>query len=1070
MGLVDFFSKRNGGKRYSSNTNFRNQFSSSEEESDDEDSQSAFLRSRDKKRNTKTSKQRRRSKKYRRKSTKRPAEIEFDSDDDHAGGPFGDDSNNEDATAALLSHEAEVLTREELFDLPARDLRKKCKALRINTSNVFEKKDLVSLLHNHYRTNNRQQQQSRKDEVSNVAFATHGNYLGDTMTTLPGSNGNNTIASNRIGVVNSNVAPTDDESEQMVEILQEIIPYFNQGDANIDEIVKDTIERLPPDNLENRDKEGNSLLLICCQSGAYELVPLLLSKGSDPNAINNYGETGLHFTSYSDTYSPETAKILVQNGANAEVKEMRFGCTALHYAASMGDAELCRILLDGGASPLTLDKNRCDPIGYATQSKKQACISLLTTSSSRWMASASKIANLHATADDDRGYESDWQQLIDDQSGFPYFYNRNNGNSMWADEYREYKNSKTQQRKSSPMAFMERSFRRAPSSFAETKSSRSLKDSNEVKALMPEIELASGKGDIAEEKVSDLIESKEARLETLSDMKESNERGAFVKDNVENDILDNGDIEDIVSDCSSSSGSTHAFDHEEDDDGNKPLTSTKLKIEAPPKDINLSPTNTPTVNSKKLVSQESFNMRLDSIQEQWTRQLQKMEATTSEIEDIKRLKASEQMLSSQLKTLQAEIEKKDAEIDNLNSHQARDCSTESELLVAKGSTNDIGVGDQDVRNEVWVASKEFDAVREKTSTREKELHDLQEQFSKLQASLGTKERHLAVMEEKQNRNVEQMKLMEDLLQKEKDAKNEAVILVEQTRAGIAGSAEIAQSLEAEKKRGDELVARLRSDIMDLELKLLEVQNETSSQLQESEQKILQQSTEVCALKKEIEDCKLSHNAYKADVTKRQREEIENLLSDHHIEKAKFDLEVQIQQEARNKSEAEKVKAFERYQEAEQRANDAESRLAQMSSMINQAKTMVAANEKLHHSLHTEIQKRKHLHNKLEDLKGRIRVYVRIRPLSKSEISMNSKGSLIKEDKRTCVMHPDNERGATKSWEFDHCFSGDSEGNTQVDVFKDTKELITSAVDGFNVCIFCYGQTGSGKVSRLELLG
>lgn len=41
--------------------------------------------------------------------------------------------------------------------------------------------------------------------------------------------------------------------------------------------------------------------------------------------------------------------------------------------------------------------------------------------------------------------------------------------------------------------------------------------------------------------------------------------------------------------------------------------------------------------------------------------------------------------------------------------------------------------------------------------------------------------------------------------------------------------------------------------------------------------------------------------------------------------------------------------------------------------------------------------------------------------------------------------------------------GGQEGNTQADVFKDTKHLIMSVVDGYNVCIFAYGQTGAGKV-------
>lgn len=55
----------------------------------------------------------------------------------------------------------------------------------------------------------------------------------------------------------------------------------------------------------------------------------------------------------------------------------------------------------------------------------------------------------------------------------------------------------------------------------------------------------------------------------------------------------------------------------------------------------------------------------------------------------------------------------------------------------------------------------------------------------------------------------------------------------------------------------------------------------------------------------------------------------------------------------------------------------------MANMIKEAKTLITANEKLHRSLQEEIDKRKILHNMIEDMKGRIRVYARIRPLSYS---------------------------------------------------------------------------------------
>ena len=69
--------------------------------------------------------------------------------------------------------------------------------------------------------------------------------------------------------------------------------------------------------------------------------------------------------------------------------------------------------------------------------------------------------------------------------------------------------------------------------------------------------------------------------------------------------------------------------------------------------------------------------------------------------------------------------------------------------------------------------------------------------------------------------------------------------------------------------------------------------------------------------------------------------------------------------------------------------------------------------------------------------------------------------MTKEDERTCVMAGDAATASeVRDWEFDKIFAGsDADGNTQDNVFKDTSLLITSAIDGFNVCIFAYGQTG-----------
>ncbi|CAM6126245.1 unnamed protein product [Calypogeia fissa] len=100
--------------------------------------------------------------------------------------------------------------------------------------------------------------------------------------------------------------------------------------------------------------------------------------------------------------------------------------------------------------------------------------------------------------------------------------------------------------------------------------------------------------------------------------------------------------------------------------------------------------------------------------------------------------------------------------------------------------------------------------------------------------------------------------------------------------------------------------------------------------------------------------------------------------------------------------------------------------------------------------------RKRYFNMMEDMKGKIRVYARWRPLSDKETRESQKISLQSPDEFT-VEHP--WKDEKKQHQFDHVFDDVA---TQEIIFEDTKYLVQSAVDGFNVCIFAYGQTGSGK--------
>lgn len=107
-------------------------------------------------------------------------------------------------------------------------------------------------------------------------------------------------------------------------------------------------------------------------------------------------------------------------------------------------------------------------------------------------------------------------------------------------------------------------------------------------------------------------------------------------------------------------------------------------------------------------------------------------------------------------------------------------------------------------------------------------------------------------------------------------------------------------------------------------------------------------------------------------------------------------------------------------------------------------------------------KRKALLNELEDMKGKIRVYCRIRPFSRTEKEDAAKAKM-------CVEIND-EMSMTVRGRIDHTYNFDSvfgPDSTQDQVFSETKRLVQSAIDGFNVCVFAYGQTGSGKTFTIQ---
>lgn len=152
---------------------------------------------------------------------------------------------------------------------------------------------------------------------------------------------------------------------------------------------------------------GQTGLMVAAENGRTETVKLLLSKGADPNILDENGYNCLHHAAengaanivhllvtvcdinlqtYSNGRSPLllalwkkhawTAKVLLENGADCCVTNYK-GCTALHEAVKLGSMELVNAALNQGCSVNDTNKKRRTPLFLALKYKKMEIARLL---------------------------------------------------------------------------------------------------------------------------------------------------------------------------------------------------------------------------------------------------------------------------------------------------------------------------------------------------------------------------------------------------------------------------------------------------------------------------------------------------------------------------------------------------------------------------------------------------------------------------------------------------------------------------------------------------------------------
>ncbi|KAL2609200.1 hypothetical protein R1flu_027773 [Riccia fluitans] len=370
---------------------------------------------------------------------------------------------------------------------------------------------------------------------------------------------------------------------------------------------------------------------------------------------------------------------------------------------------------------------------------------------------------------------------------------------------------------------------------------------------------------------------------------------------------------------------------------------------------------------------------------------------------------------------------------------------------------------QEIRKLLEESQKKIDQLMEELRTREKKEKDMLEELATLKDKLRAEEQARAELLDEKEQIVVKLNEAETSLQAALAEKAEQEVTAASEPDSTPTKPRTTRGSIRPRERdlppaGKDQTAHIRS----LENQVKELRTELRNKTEELRKS--DQHAKTLAKEKQLLEQKITRlEANKTNETKALEEKFEQ--ERHELRDRLADLEKKLQERTQQLGEAESMLTARSLEfEALAASNKELDELREMKEDIDRKNEQTAAIVKRQADQIIELEGhykeeqvlRKRYFNMMEDMKGKIRVYARWRPRSEKEIRENQKNILLRPDEFT-VEHP--WKDEKKQHQFDHVFD---ETTTQEQIFEDTKYLVQSAIDGYNVCIFAYGQTGSGK--------
>uniref|UniRef100_A0A671TI43 Kinesin-like protein n=1 Tax=Sparus aurata TaxID=8175 RepID=A0A671TI43_SPAAU len=262
---------------------------------------------------------------------------------------------------------------------------------------------------------------------------------------------------------------------------------------------------------------------------------------------------------------------------------------------------------------------------------------------------------------------------------------------------------------------------------------------------------------------------------------------------------------------------------------------------------------------------------------------------------------------------------------------------------------------------------------------------------------------------------------------------------------------------------------LKGKVSDMEGKVRNYQTKFKSVNQENEalrDTMVQRQSKMVEMEKELK------NEYEEELQALSgvREELEKVSSDKStLQKELSNLEgkYKVMETLRDSQETELQTLKMKLSVQESTLARVQGTLRDTEEEVRSLKETVAQQED---ELHAGEMERRRLHNTIQELKGNIRVFCRVRPLVDGGLSKHIQ--LPASDVKTITLAKTEEShtGKTAETQKNYIFSFDRVFGpmaSQQEVFEEISLLVQSALDGYNVCCFAYGQTGSGKTYTME---